>query len=530
MSQAGARKVGVSIVWMRDTAETLRAIIETAGDAIVTANADGEIMSWNPAAERIFGYPEAEVIGAPLTLMIPKRFHAQHHEGIARVVATGETRIAGTTVEVAGLRKNGSEIPVELTLATWVADDARFFSAIIRDVSEKTDLVNALGHSEGRLQAIVESANDAIITIDADGHVLLWNQHATKLFGYSYDEMIGRPLDVIIPERFRKKHHEQQRRAAEGGETSVIGHTVELAAMHRDGREFPVELSLAMWQSEGDPFFSGIIRDITVRKEAEEVLRLAKERMEGELNVAADIQMSMLPLEFPAFPDRQEFSVHAMLEPAREVGGDFYDFFLIDEHHLCFCIADVSDKGVPAALFMAVTKTLINSYASPDSSPASILAAVNEELCLHNESSMFVTIFLCILDLRTGSLAYTNAGHNPPYIKTRRGDLVILDERHGPVAGAVAGVAYGEDDRQLDPGDYVILFTDGVTEAMNPSHELYSEEALESLLEETTLESSEQATGLIFESVRDHAGSAEQSDDITVLTLEFVGAPVTSSV
>ncbi len=268
------------------------------------------------------------------------------------------------------------------------------------------------------------------------------------------------------------------------------------------------------------------------RREAAPVLvmKTAKERMESELNVAADIQMSMLPLEFPAFPDRHEFSIHATLEPAREVGGDFYDFFLIDEDHLCFCIADVSDKGVPAALFMAVTKTLIKSHASPDSSPASILTAANEDLFEDNESSMFVTVFLCILDLRTGSLVYTNAGHNPPYIKTSRGDVVILDERHGPVAGAVGGVAYGEDYRQLDPGDYVILFTDGVTEAMNSSHELYSEEALESLLEETTLESSEQAIGLIFASVRDHAGSAEQSDDITVLTLEFVGAPVTSSV
>ena len=526
----GSGEAASSIASMHETEATLSAIIETAADAIVTANADGEILSWNPAAERIFGYPEAEVIGEPLTLIIPKRFHAQHHEGIARVVATGETRIVGTTVEVAGLRKDGSEIPVELTLATWVTDDARFFSGIIRDVSEKTHLVTALGHSEGRLQAIVESANDAIITIDADGHVLLWNEYATKLFGYSYDEMIGRPLDVIIPERFRKKHHEQQRRAAEGGETRVIGHTVELAAMHRDGREFPVELSLAMWQSEGDRFFSGIIRDITVRKEAEEVLRLAKERMEGELNVAADIQMSMLPLEFPAFPDRQEFSVHAMLEPAREVGGDFYDFFLIDEDHLCFCIADVSDKGVPAALFMAVTKTLIKSHAAANLSPASILTAVNAELAEHNESSMFVTIFLCVLNIQTGKLTYSNAGHNPPYIKISSNGLITLDQRHGPVAGAIDGVDYGEDDRQLDPGDYVILFTDGVTEAMDSSHELYSEEALESLLEETTLDSSEQATGLIFESVRDHAGSAEQSDDITVLTLEFVGAPVTSSV
>jgi sigma-B regulation protein RsbU (phosphoserine phosphatase) len=284
-----------------------------------------------------------------------------------------------------------------------------------------------------------------------------------------------------------------------------------------------------MWESNGGRFFSGIIRDITVRKEAEKVLRLAKERMEGELNVAAKIQKSMLPLEFPAFPSRQEFSVHAILEPAWEVGGDFYDFFLIDDSHLCFCVADVSDKGVPAALFMAVTKTLIKAHAIPDSSPATILTAVNNELCFRNESSMFVTLFLCILDLRSGSLTYTNAGHNPPYIKTNRGEVVALDNRHGPVAGLVPRVEYGEDRRQLDPGDLVVLFTDGVTEAMNSSHEFYSEEALESLLTESTLATAEQATALIFASVSDHVGSAEQSDDITVLALEFTGGPTVGS-
>ena len=211
------------------------------------------------------------------------------------------------------------------------------------------------------------------------------------------------------------------------------------------------------------------------------------------------------------------------------MGGDFYDFFLIDDNHLCFCVADVSDKGVPAALFMAVTKTLIKAHASPDSSPATIVTAVNEELCIRNKSSMFVTLFLCILDLRSGSLTYTNAGHNPPYIKTNRGEVIALDNRHGLVAGAVPGVEYGEDRSQLDPGDFVVLFTDGVTEAMNSSHEFYSEEALESLLMESTLASAQQATELIFASVSNHVGSAEQSDDITVLAIEFIGGSTVGS-
>lgn len=270
-------------------------------------------------------------------------------------------------------------------------------------------------------------------------------------------------------------------------------------------------------------------RNMAELQKAYKIIEAQKDRMEDELNIGREIQMSMIPLTFPPFPDRREFSVHAILEPAREVGGDFYDFFLIDDGHLCFCVGDVSDKGVPAALFMAVTKTLINAHASLDSSPATILTAVNDELCLRNESSMFVTLFLCILDLRSGSLTYTNAGHNPPYIKTNRGEVMALDNRHGPVAGAVPYVEYGEDRSQLDPGDYVVLFTDGVTEAMNSSHEFYSEEALESLLTESTLASAEQATALIFASVSDHVGSAEQSDDIAVLALEFAGGPTVGS-
>jgi sigma-B regulation protein RsbU (phosphoserine phosphatase) len=245
--------------------------------------------------------------------------------------------------------------------------------------------------------------------------------------------------------------------------------------------------------------------------------------MEDELNIAADIQMSMLPLEFPAFPSRDEFSIYATLQPAREVGGDFYDMFLIDDDHLCFVVADVSDKGVPAALFMAVSKTLIKSYAVADLSPASILTAVNSELAENNESSMFVTVFLCILNIQTGELTYTNAGHNPPYIKTSDDRLITLNQRHGPVAGAIDGVAYGQSMAQLDSGDYVILFTDGVTEAMSPERELFSEERLEALLEGTAMVTTEHAVNLVFDAVVEHADTADQSDDITVLAVEFQG-------
>jgi sigma-B regulation protein RsbU (phosphoserine phosphatase) len=251
--------------------------------------------------------------------------------------------------------------------------------------------------------------------------------------------------------------------------------------------------------------------------------RSAKERMESELNIGREIQMSMLPLSFPAFPHRSDFDVHAALHPAREVGGDFYDLFLIDDNHFCFCVGDVSGKGVPAALFMAVTKTLIKSRAANDLSPASILSHVNTELAQRNESCMFVTVFLGILDLQRGELSYSNAGHNPPYLKRSSGELIRIDQRHGPIIGAAEGLAYKQDRVDLSTGDLVFLYTDGVTEAMNAGNELYTEERLKNLLSARTFSSVEEAVQAGIDDVWAFQGNAEQADDVTVLSVFYAG-------
>lgn len=254
-----------------------------------------------------------------------------------------------------------------------------------------------------------------------------------------------------------------------------------------------------------------------------------KERMEGELNIAHDIQMSMIPLLFPVFTDYKEFSLFAKIKPAREVGGDFYDFYFIDENHLCIVIGDVSGKGVPAALFMAVSKTLIKSRASDDLSPASIVSYVNEEMSIDNPASMFVTLFIGVLDLNTGTLKYTNAGHNPPYIVKPDGTISVLNQRHGPIVGAVDGITYSEGSTVLNQKDKLLLFTDGVTEAMNVNGELFGEEKLENyLIESHAL----QVTPLIdelMETVSDHEAGCEQSDDITLLAFEYFGRELISS-
>jgi sigma-B regulation protein RsbU (phosphoserine phosphatase) len=247
--------------------------------------------------------------------------------------------------------------------------------------------------------------------------------------------------------------------------------------------------------------------------------------MEEELNIGREIQMSMLPLVFPPFPDYTEFSIYAAVEPAREVGGDFYDFFFVDAENFCVCIGDVSGKGVPAALFMAVTKTLIKSRATDDFSTASILTHVNTELSLDNKSSMFVTIFLGILNIRTGRLTYSNAGHNPPYVRSMDGSVQRLDSRHGPVIGAVAGMTYGEEATVLSHGDLLYLYTDGVTEEMDADDQLFSEQRLADLLSSKEVDSVEAAVRGTISAVHGFQGETEQSDDITVLALRFEADP-----
>jgi adenylate cyclase len=258
----------------------LEAIIGSTNDAIITADQQGLVVTWNPAAERIFGHAAEDMLGKPLTSIIPERFRDAHDEGIRRVTSGGDRHVIGNTAELAALHKDGHEFPMELSLATWVTDGARFFSGIVRDMSDRVAALEGLTESEERMRAIMSSANDAIVCADEMGNVLLWNSAAEKLFGKSEEEMIGQPLTAIIPERFREPHDQGLLRVRTGGEHHVIGNTAELAAVHSDGSEFPVELSLGTWQIGDKHYFCGILRDITERKEAQQSLITANEELD----------------------------------------------------------------------------------------------------------------------------------------------------------------------------------------------------------------------------------------------------------
>jgi PAS domain S-box-containing protein len=268
------RQVTVSKVRMalRESEAKFRSVMESAIDAIISGDAEGNIRSWNSAATALFGFTESEVIGQPIEVIIPERFRKSHEEGINRVSSGGPTHVIGKTVELAAIDKDGNEFPVELSLATWFLDDERYYTGIIRDIRERKQ-------AEQKFRSVTESAIDAIISADHTGEIISWNKAATNILGYTEEEAIGQRLELIIPERFHDAHQQGMARFTESGEAHVIGTTVELAACTKSGEEVPIELSLSTWTVRDERYYTGIIRDIRERKLAEEALRQSEQAL-----------------------------------------------------------------------------------------------------------------------------------------------------------------------------------------------------------------------------------------------------------
>ena len=246
-----------------------------------------------------------------------------------------------------------------------------------------------------------------------------------------------------------------------------------------------------------------------------------KERIGAELDIAKHIQASMLPCIFPAFPERKEFDIYATMEPAKEVGGDFYDFFMVDDTHLAIVMADVSGKGVPAALFMVIGKTLIKDHTTPGRDLGKVFTEVNQLLCESNSEEFFITAFEGVLDLVTGEFVYVNAGHEMPFICKAGGDFEPYKIRAGFVLAGMEGMKYRAGSTRLEPGDKIFQYTDGVTEATNLKNELYGMNRLGAILNKVKGGTPNDILPAIKKDIDEFVGDADQFDDITMLCLEY---------
>ncbi|MCF6269608.1 MAG: SpoIIE family protein phosphatase [Melioribacteraceae bacterium] len=247
-----------------------------------------------------------------------------------------------------------------------------------------------------------------------------------------------------------------------------------------------------------------------------------KERYESELRIAHNIQMGMIPKTFPPFPEISEIDVFAKLKPAREVGGDLYDFFFLDEDNLCLTIGDVSGKGVPASLLMAVTRTLLHSHAKAGLNSSEIMNLINKSLNDNKESRLFVTYFLLIFNIRTGLLDFTNAGHNPPLLVKQNNEIIFIDSPQSYPLGISTLSPYKSNELLMNKGDKLFLYTDGITEAQNSIDETYGEERLKTELANCTNYTAKELCNYIFNSTESFISDAEQYDDMTVVCLNYL--------
>ena len=247
------------------------------------------------------------------------------------------------------------------------------------------------------------------------------------------------------------------------------------------------------------------------------------EHLMTELNLASEIQNNVLPNIFPVFPERKEFSLYASMTAAKEVGGDFYDFFMIDDDHIGLVMADVSGKGIPAALFMMVARTLIKNRAQMGGTPSEILADVNAQLCEGNVADLFVTVWFAILEISTGKGLAANAGHEHPALRRHDGKFELLIYRHSPAVAVMEGMQFRQHEFKLEPGDCVFVYTDGVAEATNSSNELFGAERLTEALNTDPDAMPKEVLDNVMNSIEKFVAGAEQFDDITMLCLKYFG-------
>ena len=267
--------------------------------------------------------------------------------------------------------------------------------------------------------------------------------------------------------------------------------------------------------------FSSMVKELDRYMNELQTITAEKERIGAELDVATRIQADMLPNKFPAFPDRNEFDLYATMDPAKEVGGDFYDFFLIDDDHLALVMADVSGKGVPAALFMVIAKTLIKNRAQLGGSPAEVLSYANDMLCEQNEAELFVTVWMAVIEISTGKGVAANAGHEHPAIKRADGNWELVVYRHSPAVATMEGIKFRDHEFEIHSGDRLYVYTDGVAEATDSSNELYGTDRMLAALNSDPSADPKKLLENVRKDMDEFVGEAPQFDDITMMCVEW---------
>ena len=399
-------------------------------------------------------------------------------------------------------------------------------------ISLADGLMKELQQAHLKLTSVNKYLFDAVILINERGIIETINPATEKMFGYSPKELIGCNIAILMPEPFSSAHDGYLHNFLTTRIPKIIGKTRrEVLGKRANGDIFPIDLVVSEMVSNGRSEFIGIIWDMSDYKRADlemtTLRQIEQQRLDDlnhELEIAARVQKNMLPTDFPLYPQCKEFDVFASMVPAKQVGGDFYDAFLINENTLFVAIGDVSGKGVSAALHMAQCMAHLRMLSLHESQPHKILRRLNNLLCEHSGYDMFITLFCGTLNIQTGEFVYSNAGHNPPLTNAINGCFEFMPVPKSIVLGYMKDIKYKSLSLQLNPSDTVFLYTDGVTEAENQQQDLFSDERLLNIFLASEEISAQKIIKLVGTEIDRFTEGNEQSDDITMLSLHYLGS------
>jgi len=431
--------------------------------------------------------------------------------------------------------KDGNAIIMELHGYPVLNDDGDVVQIIESslDITDRKRIKARLLESEEQYRTVVQSAHDAIISIDSTGKVISWNHAAEKIFKYSAHEITGKPVGIIMPERFRERHNEGLRRIIKTGKSKIIGEKIEVSGLRKDGSEVPLELTIARWEMKGELHFTGILRDITERKRAEEELRKVNERMRDDLRAAAEVQKSLLPGEHLDIGDVRFAST---FKPCEELGGDIFNVIQLDDRLVGLYILDVSCHGVQAAL-LSVTLSRLLSVMTERSTlstrddggnhcyyhvqPVDVATQLNRQFPMDHEKLQYFSLVYGVLDLQSHAFRYISAGH-PGLIHLPRDSAAVVLDRPGFPIGWVKEPHYEEHVVVINPGDRLYLYSDGVIEAMNADEEEFGGERLVSALEQGRGMPIGESISSLIHAVGEWRRDTSFEDDVSVLAIEAV--------
>ena len=485
-----------------------------ANEMLCIGGPDGHLQKVNPAFTRILGWNEKELLSKPF-------IHFVHPDYLETTTSELEKLAAGKpTVAFENLYLFADGSYKYILWTAYPEPKTGLMYAVARDVTKEKKYLQELLENKEKIQAILNTTVDGIMTINEKGSIESFNAAAEHIFGYSALEIIGQNVRSLMPEPYHSEHNQYINNYVETRVPKVIGTGREVQGRRKNGEIFPMDLSVSEVSFDDGSIFTGIIRDITKRKQAAEALRIAGERLQKEVDLAVQIQTSLLP---EALPELQCFEIAARALPARFVSGDFYDYVTIDENNYQVVLADISGKGIPAAFLAMTTRALMRSETEPDQGAAELLAIINDLLYDDlTRAGFFITLFTGHLNQHDGELKYASAGHGEALLWKNIEKTCVHIQATGLPIGVSRDALIEEKSVNMLPGDIFIVFSDGITEAINSKEEQYGIDRLLEVVEENAKLFTTEITDKIIKSVETYIGEEERQDDISLVALKAV--------